>query len=185
MFFAANNEDIRWENTNSPSNAFDAIFSSVERNSMNEVATKDRTNLFLDSSSFPPIHYRHPIPSQPEYLRRSVRSTTAVDCANMLIGSSHSYKRRVATTTAKSPLGRWVDLSKRYSSHECHSDLSDSEDEEEPLEMIRELRWCSQPSLTRHSSAPNTPHRKCEALDAAITPPRRRRSAGNLKLMTR
>jgi hypothetical protein len=160
--------------------------------SMNEAPSKQRTNVFLDSSSFPPNRFR---PSEINVVwskdnrRCNHRPTYALDCASVHIRSS-SCKRTLSSATTKAcPLGSWVNFPSRRPSYECDSDISDSEDEDSPFvsENVRESRWSPNPCFHSKSLArkPRRPLQKSVSLDLAATLPTRKHSAGNLTSLTR
>lgn len=155
---------------------------------MNAASPKERTNMFLDRISFPPNHHGRQSKSNADLRRDHPRnyqcpfqSTTAIQCARMLLGSS-PYKRK----SQLSPVGCWVDVSDSlHPSADCDSDISDSESEDEEIAPIRESRWSSNPSLTGKSFflESNEPLRKIVSVDTSMTLPKRKGSVCDLKNM--
>ncbi|GAX21948.1 hypothetical protein FisN_40Hu001 [Fistulifera solaris] len=147
---------------------------------MNEEAPKQKANVALDTSSFPPNRFQ---PSEINGIgsrddpHSFHRRTNATDCTRMRI-LSPSYKRRLPTSL--SPLGCWIDCSQwPISREDDDSDLSDSEDE--GAVSVRELRWSPNPRLHRKSGKSSV----SASLDLAATLPKRQRSASDLTSLTR
>jgi hypothetical protein len=157
---------------------------------MNEAPSKQRTNLFLDSSSFPPSRFRssdnHAV--LPNDNRQSPHWPTN-DFDSVRI---RSYRRsRPSAIVNAYPVGSWVNCKDKRLSRDCDSDLSDSSDDEEgPVishNNVQELRWSPNPWLYSKFLVRPTrrPWQKSHTMDSAATPPRRKQSAGNLTSLTR
>jgi hypothetical protein len=145
---------------------------------MNAVSPKERTNIFLDRLSYPVGNSNVEKRDHRTRQARTHETTKAIHCARRLLGAS--YKRKVPSSI--SPLGCWIDFTNP--SHECDSDVSDSENEDDDdILFMQESRWSSTPCLTSKLLLRESPKplKKSASVDTAMTLPTRQRSYCDLK----
>ncbi|GAX14803.1 hypothetical protein FisN_29Lu002 [Fistulifera solaris] len=110
---------------------------------MNAIASKERTNMFLDRLSFPSSH----VEKRDHRMRPTHETAKAIHCARRMLGTS--YKRRMPSHI--SPFSCWIDFTN--TPNDCDSDISVSEEEDEDgddhdIIVMRESRWSSTPCPT-------------------------------------